>query len=377
MAKMITHALGLVLGTKPIARLNIWGAGRSKKTQHMKGGNTMARVQNIRFQMKAALNAQEYYGHSKHDDQVRTYQERQQLKNQGATREEYMSVDYTADHIYSFGTMRVYQYEVNRFADYLADNGFKKCTMDEAKEHIQEYLDYQRDRGLSAYSVHTTCAALCKTFHLKMQDFTIPQRRLADITRSREERQHDKINEERAGEALKANRVLALRRKELEKLRVSSFRDRGNEIQMDTIGKGGKHNTTIFRNEQEISLIRELINGKEPNDYVFDRQLFANDADFHQTRAEAFQTRYQRYVEDMQKHPEKREEYQRIVRDTFAARGKELKEDLDKPYYCRGSHRQQLLKQGLSISYDRTAVMLVSLESHFRSGVLVAHYLAK
>lgn len=79
----------------------------------------------------------------------------------------------------------------------------------------------------------------------------------------------------------------------------------------------------------------------------------------------------------MENRPEARAEYQQIIRDTFAAKGKELRENLDHPYYCRGSHRQHLIEQGLPYAFDRTAVMMVSLESHFRSGVLVQNYLAK
>lgn len=337
----------------------------------------MARTQNIKFQMKSALNQMAYYGHSKHDDQVRTYQDRQQLKAQGVPREEYMRIDHTADKVFSYGTMKTYQAEISRYADWLSENGYKKCTMEQARDQMQNYLDYQRDRGLSAYSVHTTCAALCKVFQTKMQDYDIPERRLADITRSRGDRQHDKYNEDRAGEALEANRTLGLRRSELQRLRVNNFEDRGTEIEMNTVGKGGKHNTTVFRDPEEIEKIRDMLDGKEPNDYVFDRDLFKNDADFHQTRAEAFQSRYNRIVEDMENHPEARAEYQQIIRDTFAAKGKELRENLDHPYYCRGSHRQHLIEQGLPYAFDRTAVMMVSLESHFRSGVLVQNYLAK
>lgn len=337
----------------------------------------MARQQSIKFQMKSALNQQAYFGHSKHDDQLRTIEERQRMKAQGATYEERLAVDYARDKIYSFGTMKTYQNEVSRFANYLAENGMKKCSMAEAKEQIQNYLDYQVGRGLSAYSVHTTAAALCKTFSVPMAQYTIPERKLANITRSRQDCPRDGLNECRAGEALEANRVLGLRRSELKGLRCGSFKDRGSEIQMDTIGKGGKHNTTIFRDPQEIDTIRQLIEGKEKGEYVFSRELFRNDADFHQTRAEAFQSRYQRIVQDMKERPEARAEYQQIIKDTFAEKGKTLREDLDKPYYCRGSHRQQLLEKGLPTSFDRTAVMMVSLESHFRSGVLVAHYLAK
>jgi hypothetical protein len=273
--------------------------------------------------------------------------------------------------------MRTYQNEINRYSDWLDSKGMGKCTMDEAASHVQEYLDYQSDRGLSAYSVHTSCAALSKTFGSSMRDYTIPKRELCNITRSRGTCPRDELNAHRAGAVLEANKTLALRRNELKNLRVSNFTDSGNSITMQTVGKGGKHNETVFRHPQELATIRDLIANKAENEYIFDRKLFKNDADFHQSRAEGFQNRYQRICEDMKNRPEARAEYQQIIRDTFSARGRECRENLDRPYICRGSHRASLEQQGIAVSYDRTAVMMVSLESHFRSDVLVQHYLAK
>lgn len=322
----------------------------------------MARQKSIRFQMKEALGKMASYGTSKHE-------QRQQSKAEG--------VDLTKGKIYSYGTMRTYRNEVKRYGDWLENRGMHKCSMDEAASHIQEYLNHQTDRGLSAWSVHTTAAALSKTFQTDMRDYSIPRRQLCDITRSRGVRAHDEANNRRAGDVLEANRTLALRRNELKNLRVSNFTDGGNSISMSTIGKGGKHNETVFRHPEELANIRELIANKEPADYVFDRQAFKNDADYHQARAEGFQLRYQRICEDMRQRPEARAEYQQAIRDAFAAKGRELREDLNRPYVCRGSHREALERQGIAVTYDRTAVMMVSLESHYRSDVLVQHYLAK
>lgn len=337
----------------------------------------MARAKSIRFQMKSRLGAMEYYGHSKHADQERTWQERQQLRQQGATQAEVQAVDYTKDHIYSKCTMKTYQNEVKRFGDWLEARGLNKCTMEEAKSHVQEYLDHQTERGLSAYSVHTSCAALSKVFGTTMHDYNIPKRELCNITRSRGSHERDTLNNRRAGDVLQANRTLALRRSELKNLRVSNFTDNGTSITMNTVGKGGKANETVFRHPEELAVIRGLLADKAENDYVFSRDSFKNDADFHQSRAEGFQLRYERIVAEMKARPEARAEYQQIIRDTFASRGRECKEDLSRPYVCRGSHRASLIDQGIPVSYDRTAVMMVSLESHYRSDVLVQHYLAK
>ena len=275
-------------------------------------------------------------------------------------------------------TMRTYQNEVKRYADWLECQGMHKCTMAEAADHLQEYLDYQaNEKQLSAWSVHTSCAALTKTFQKDMKDYTIPKRQLCDITRSRGVRTHDELNNRLVGDVLEANRTLTLRRNELKNLRVSNFTDNGSNIVMQTIGKGGKQNVTVYHHSDELATIRDLIANKAENDYVFDRQAFRNDADYHQARAEGFQLRYQRICEDMRQRPEARAEYQQMIRDAFAAQGRTLKENLDRPYICRGSHRASLERQGIAITYDRTAVMAVSLSSHFRSDTMVQHYLAK
>ena len=322
----------------------------------------MARQKSIRFQMREALGKMAAYGTSKHE-------QRQLSKEQG--------VDLTKGQIYSYGTMQTYQNEIKRYGDWLESKGMHKCTMAEASSHIQEYLDYQADRGLSAWSVHTSAAALSKTFQTDMRSYTIPQRNLCDIVRSRGIRAHDELNNRLVGDVLEANRTLTLRRNELKNLRVSNFTDNGSSITMQTIGKGGKHNTMIYKAPAELATIRELIANKAPSEYVFDRQAFRNDADYHQARAEGFQLRYQRICEDMRQRPEARAEYQQMIRDTFAAQGRTLREDLDKPYVCRGSHRASLERQGIAVAYDRTAVMTVSLSCHFRSDTMVQHYLAK
>lgn len=337
----------------------------------------MARQKSIRYQMREKLGTMEYYGHSKHQDQERTRQEQQQLRQQGADPAQLQSINYCKDHIYSRCTMQTYQNEVKRYGDWLEARGLHKCTMGEASCHVQEYLNYQVDRGLSAYSVHTSCAALSKVFQTNMREYDIPKRQLCDITRSKGVHTNDALNNRRAGDVLEANRTLALRRNELKNLRASNFTDNGSTITMSTIGKGGKHNETVFRHPEELAVVRNLLAGKAENDYIFNRESFQNDADFHQSRAEGFQLRYHRIIEDMRNRPEARDEYQQIIKDTFEAQGRECKEDLNNPYVCRGSHRASLIEQDISVTYDRTAVMMVSLESHFRSDVLVQHYLAK
>ena len=242
-----------------------------------------------------------------------------------------------------------------------------------------QYLDYQSGRGLSPYSVHTTAAALCKTFGKNLQDYNVPKRELANITRGRFGAVHDKYNHANpiVQEVMKANTVLGLRRNELRTLTAGAFTDNVSTITMTTRGKGNKVNTCVFRNPSDISAVRSLIQGKQPGDRIFSADAFRNDANYHASRAAAFQQRYQYYCDQMAKNPAAVIEYQQIIRDTFAAAGRECKEDLNKPYYCRGQHRACIEARGGTVVFSRTAVLMVATECHFRSDVLVQHYLTR
>ena len=150
--------------------------------------------------------------------------------------------------------MATYQGEISRYGDYLASQGLGKCGMDEAASHIQEYLDYQSGRGLSPYSVHTTAAALCKTFGKNLQDYNVPKRELANITRGRFGAVHDKYNHANpmVQEVMKANTVLGLRRNELRTLTAGAFADNVSTMTMPTRCKGNKVNTLLVRNPSDI-----------------------------------------------------------------------------------------------------------------------------
>ena len=339
----------------------------------------MARAKSIKFEMKQKLGSMEYFGHSKHELQQQTRQEQNRLMQEGVPFDERRRVDYCKDKVFSRNTMATYQGEISRYGDYLASQGLGKCGMDEAVSHIQEYLDYQSGRGLSPYSVHTTAAALCKTFGKNLQDYNVPKRELANITRGRFGAVHDKYNHANpiVQEVMKANTVLGLRRNELRTLTAGAFTDNVSTITMTTRGKGNKVNTCVFRNPSDISAVRSLIQGKQPGDRIFSADAFRNDVNYHASRAAAFQQRYQYYCDQMAKNPAAVIEYQQIIRDTFAAAGRECKEDLNKPYYCRGQHRACIEARGGTVVFSRTAVLMVATECHFRSDVLVQHYLTR
>lgn len=186
--------------------------------------DTMARQKNIKFQMKQELQKMEAYGRSKHADQLKTKEERSTLKAKGVPFEQYRTIDYTRDYIYSYNTMKNYQRIADQYADYLKSHDLNKITLEEAKDHVQEYLDYLRyDKELSPQSIHTSCAGLSKIFHTTMWDYDIPNRSIAKIDRGQhtfsdmtKEQQIEKLAEY---PVWNANRVLGMRKIELINLR--------------------------------------------------------------------------------------------------------------------------------------------------------------
>ena len=50
---------------------------------------------------------------------------------------------------------------------------------------------------------------------------------------------------------------------------------------------------------------------------------------------------------------------------------------LDKPYYCRGAVRRSMLAQGRPVTYDRVALMAISVFNlaHWRAEVTIKHYM--
>lgn len=60
----------------------------------------------IKYQLKQELEKQASYGRSKHQDKVSTYQKREEMKEQGASFEERMTVNDMKEHIYSYSCMK-------------------------------------------------------------------------------------------------------------------------------------------------------------------------------------------------------------------------------------------------------------------------------
>lgn len=353
----------------------------------------MARKPNIKFLMKQRLGQMASYGQSKRADQERTWSERAALRSKGEY-EAAKDIDYTKDKIYSYGTMEIYTRHTEYFGRWLCDNGMKNCTMEEARGQIQNYADSLVEKGQSAWTIHTAVSAACKALDDRIGNYDLPKRRLAEISKGREGAKHDSFNARHFGHLLEANKVLGLRKSELRDLKASSFSyEKGSgalgeagvtlqncdKIVMTTKGKGGRINTRTFATPQEISAVQGLIQGKQPGERIFDKSQFRSDmGNLHLSRAISFQNLYKQVERDIATRPGAREEYISAIKASFAAAGKSLRENLDRPYELRGEHRAYCEQRGIPTSFSRVSALYCSTQSgHLRSDILISHYLAR
>ena len=333
----------------------------------------------IKYQLKQELEKQASYGRSKHQDKIATYQKREELRQQGASFEERMKVNEMQGHIYSYQTMKTYQQQVGYFGDYLIQNGLKKISIEESREYIQEYIDYLEQDGKSPWTINTALAAVCKATGASIRDYDHPKRTISHIERGNCERLHDSTNEKNANRILEANRLLGMRRSELQRLRAGDIVETGEKVIVQSIGKGGRHNQQVFTLPEEKAQVLALKKGKADNQRIFQAADFRNDADLHHERQNRAVSVYKRVVEDMRQNPDRREYYKQEIRQAFQERGRTCKENLDNPYCVRGDNRQRLMTEGREVTYDRVALLYVSISvlNHTRSDVTAAHYVAK
>lgn len=340
----------------------------------------MARGNSIKFQLRQALGEKASYGRSKYDDKVSTFEKREELKQQGVSFEDRLdAVNDLQPHVYSYCTMNTYQQQLGYFGDWLIENGHKKISVEESKEYIQEYLDHLVSKGQSAWSINTALSAICKATDAHMRDYDKPARRVSEIERGKGERTNDALNDKKAATILRANRLLGMRRSELKSLRAGDIFERGDTVVVKAVGKGGRYNEQIFTDQKEKEIILGLKEGRADTDRVFAPEEFKNDADLHYQRQLRAIEVYERVVEDMKEHPERRDYYKEQIYQKYHERNRTCRENLDNPYCVRGANRQRLIAEGREVTYDRVALLYVSTHvlSHTRSDTTAQFYVAK
>lgn len=142
-------------------------------------------------------------------------------------------------------------------------------------------------------------------------------------------------------------------------------------------GKGGKFQLQRILPGDE-GFIRTYFNG-DPQCRVFSPKEMRNKIDLHHLRAHVAQRAYNHYIQRLESEPDYRETLTGEIKARWQKYcGKSwLPAEVEGHYHIRGKNRELAKRHGLPISYDRLALMAVSVLhlSHWRLDVTVNNYM--
>lgn len=99
------------------------------------------------------------------------------------------------DKIYSYSTYETYWSHIRYFLRWVKKQHPECTTLKKAKRYVPEWLGERVNAGLSAWTIHTELAALCKLYSIAPDDpnrFRAPPRHREDIKRSRNDVSRDR-----------------------------------------------------------------------------------------------------------------------------------------------------------------------------------------
>ena len=252
-----------------------------------------------------------------------------------------------------------------------------KCrTLAEARPYVETYLQNWIDLGMSAYTLATQRAELCKLYDCTAQDFAVIllHRERQDIERSRKEAARDYgFSKENHANILAFARATGLRRHELAAVKPEQIRENadGSVTLCEVKGKGGKvRDIDVLPGKEEAVL---KFAGNPAGKPVF--ASVPSYMDVHGCRREYANAMYHSYQEKLRK-TEGRDFRDlppvwelRPVQKPDGSRVKEWR--LVSSYYrCR--------KDRQGAAYDNKAKLYVSRQlGHNRISVIAGHYLDK
>ena len=348
------------------------------------------RNKQLTYALRERLEAMAAYGESKRAYKIRTLELRRQKRNEliacklphKVIEKELLHIDAAKEKIFSYNTMAAYIRFVKDFADYIkVQTGTSRTSIEDSVGYIQQYIDFLIYKGDSANTINLKLSAVCKATGVFVVDYKHPIRRYSEVTRSVNSAKRDHFNDHRAKDSLRLNRAIGFRRSELGRIKLTDITRYSDHAVIRSVGKGGKRNETHIADPKKLAVLDEYIDEakREGRTTLLSKEQMNHDADLHHARALCAVDEYNRVVEDMKAHPDRREYYKKFIQDFYKSHNKRLTEDLDMSYHLRGKGKLLLKKQGRETTFDRVAVLYVSVTilHHYRSDTTVQHYLIK
>lgn len=286
------------------------------------------------------------------------------------------------------------------FCQKIGVNTFSKLQS-QGKAVLEAYIEDMKDRGLSAATIHSYLSAPCKALGIHMDEIEKPKRITAKGSRAGGVESARSSTEKMSPEYQAAYQFCAavgIRKHEAMRLTGDCLGrdDSGRLFVLVKSGKGGKLQKQRILPDNE-PVVLAAFKGKAPEDRLFSSSQFSKNINYHLARAKAAQTAYQ-YYKDHYQTPQARTELawdlireyqaalesgkirnQKILEKRSVRFADEIIDNRDKPYMLRGENRKLAESKGLPVSYDRLALMAVSVFhlAHWRLDVTVTNYMIK
>ncbi len=167
-------------------------------------------------------------------------------------------------YIHSIDTYKTYKKQVKYFIDWCYEHNIK--TPEEAIKNAPLYLKELEEQGLSAWTISTRLSAIAKAWGISTLDipYTAPQRKRANVKRSRFAAERDKhVSPLENKDIITFCRCTGLRKnKELAKVQRSDVTVTPSGSYIDIKGKGGKPRKVpiITKDNEEITIINRILN---------------------------------------------------------------------------------------------------------------------
>lgn len=295
-------------------------------------------------------------------------------------------------------TFQHYKLDVARFATWAkTERRIRIFTqIEDPVALLTTYSEHLQERGLSANTIHSYLAPVCKGLSINMKLVAKPKRSALTVTKTRDpekgQRGRDDLERQAESRIVIAQKAIGIRKSELYKLKGSDLRTDafGNLCVYVRKGKGGKRQYQRLL-PQDVETVKKIFAGVDENRKVFSRAEIRSTKKIalHALRAEHAREAYAYYNSIIGADPRQRDRLRAELIDTFktyhpdgqdpaaVARFAALMDKGKGSYALRGDNKKAFMFAGFPIVYDRVALMAVSVWhlSHWRLDVTIKHYM--
>lgn len=309
----------------------------------------------------------------------------------------YLTKQSALENITNDDTVEQYKSNINKFDVWLWEEHITKSqVIADPLSVCQRYSDYLYAKH-PASTAHTYLSPVAKGLGLHLQDIRKPKRTQTQTKGRRVENNPQGKKELKSGKSPRLvdfQQAVGIRREELAKLAPSDVIQtaEGDVYVHVRHGKGGKEQYQYVLPADRDTVISIAASALLP-DKIFTLEEMTNKIDLHSIRAEHAKDAYKYYADRLAADPQYKVEcikklvaYFKAMNDNndprFAGHFARFKRDISLggyKYRIRGENARIAREKGLPLTYNRVALMMVSVFhlSHWRNDVTIKHYMIR